>query len=36
MKWLVVEMEEQKKIIKANKKLIGIMQQKISEVLTKI
>jgi len=35
-KQLVAEMEEQEKIIEANKKLIGIMEQKISEVLDEI
>jgi len=35
-KQLVGEMEEQKKIIEANKKLIGIMEQKITEVLSEI
>ena len=35
-KQLVGEMEEQKKIIEANKKLIGIMEQKITEVLNEI
>jgi len=35
-KQLVVEMEEQEKIIEANKKLIGIMEQKITEVLNEI
>lgn len=35
-KQLVAEMEEQEKIIEANKKLIGIMEQKISEVLSEI
>ena len=35
-KQLVAEMEEQEKIIEANKKLIGIMEQKISEVLNEI
>ena len=35
-KQLVAEMEEQEKIIEANKKLIGIMEQKISEVLAEI
>jgi len=29
-------MEEQEKIIEANKKLIGIMEQKITEVLNEI
>jgi hypothetical protein len=29
-------MEEQEKIIEANKKLIGIMEQKITEVLSEI
>jgi len=29
-------MEEQEKIIEANKKLIGIMEQKIAEVLSEI
>ena len=33
---LVAEMEEQEKIIEANKKLIGIMEQKIAEVLNDI
>jgi len=33
---LVAEMEEQEKIIEANKKLIGIMEQKIAEVLSEI
>ena len=35
-KQLVAEMEEQEKIIEANKKLIGIMEQKIAEVLANI
>lgn len=35
-KQLVAEMEEQEKIIEANKKLAGIMEQKISEVLAEI
>jgi len=35
-KQLVAEMEEQEKIIEANKKLIGIMEQKIEEVLSGI
>jgi type I restriction enzyme M protein len=35
-KQLVAEMEEQEKIIEANKKLIGIMEQKITEVLNDI
>jgi len=35
-KQLVAEMEEQEKIIEANKKLIGIMEQKITEVLSEI
>ncbi|HPD73833.1 MAG TPA: N-6 DNA methylase [bacterium] len=35
-KQLVAEMEEQEKIIEANKKLVGIMEQKISEVLNQI
>jgi len=35
-KQLVAEMEEQEKIIEANKKLIGIMEQKITEVLAEI
>ena len=35
-KQLVVEMEEQEKIIEANKKLIGIMEQKIAKVLSEI
>jgi len=35
-KQLVAEMEEQEKIIEANKKLIGIMEQKIAEVLNDI
>jgi len=35
-KQLVAEMEEQEKIIEANKKLIGIMEQKITEVLNEI
>jgi len=35
-KQLVVEMEEQEKIIEANKKLIGIMEQKIADVLSEI
>ena len=35
-KHLVAEMEEQEKIIEANEKLIGIMEQKIAEVLTEI
>jgi len=35
-KQLVAEMEEQEKIIEANKKLIGIMEQKIEEVLSEI
>jgi len=29
-------MEEQEKIIEANKKLVGIMEQKITEVLSEI
>jgi len=33
---LVAEMEEQEKIIEANKKLIGIMKKKIEEVLNEI
>ena len=35
-KQLVAEMEEQGKIIEANKKLVGIMEQKIAEVLSEI
>jgi hypothetical protein len=35
-KQLVAEMEEQEKVIEANKKLVGIMEQKISEVLAEI
>ncbi len=35
-KQLVAEMEEQEKIIEANKKLIGIMEQKIAKVLSEI
>ena len=35
-KHLVAGMEEQEKIIEANKKLIGIMEQKITEVLSEI
>ena len=35
-KQLVAEMEEQEKIIEANKKLIGIMEQKIAEVLAEV
>lgn len=35
-KQLVAEMEEQEKIMEANKKLIGIMEQKIAEVLNDI
>lgn len=35
-KQLVVEMEEQEKIIKANKKLVGIMERKIQLVLDEI
>ena len=35
-KQLVAEIEEQEKIIEANKKLIGIMEQKITEVLSEI
>lgn len=35
-KQLVTEMEEQEKIIEANKKLVGIMEQKIAEVLREI
>ncbi|MDD5071454.1 MAG: restriction endonuclease subunit S [Patescibacteria group bacterium] len=35
-KHLVSEMEEQEKIIEANKKLVGIMEQKIAEVLSEI
>jgi len=35
-KQLVAEMEEQEKIIEANKKLIEIMEQKIAEVLSEI
>jgi type I restriction enzyme M protein len=35
-KQLVAEMEEQEKIIEANKKLVGIMEQKISDVLSEI
>lgn len=35
-KQLVAEMEEQEKIIEANKILVGIMEQKISEVLSEI
>ncbi len=35
-KQLVAEMEEQEKIIEANKKLVGIMEQKIVEVLSEI
>jgi type I restriction enzyme M protein len=35
-KQLVAEMEEQEKIIEANKKLIGIMEKKINEVLSEI
>lgn len=35
-KQIVVEMEEQERIIEANKKLVGIMEQKIAEVLREI
>ena len=35
-KQLVAEIEEQEKIIEANKKLIGIMEQKITGVLSEI
>lgn len=35
-KQLVTEMEEQEKIIEANKNLVGIMEQKITEVLSEI
>lgn len=35
-KRLAAEMEEQEKIIEANKKLVGIMEQKIAEVLSEI
>ena len=35
-KQLVAGMEEQEKIIEANKKLVGIMEQKITEVLSEI
>ena len=35
-KQLVAEMEEQEKIIEANKKLVGIMEQKIADVLAEI
>jgi len=35
-KQLVEEMEEQEKIIEANKKLIGIMEQKIAKVISEI
>ena len=35
-KQLVAGMEEQEKIIEANKKLVGIMEQKIAEVLSEI
>ena len=35
-KQLVAEMEEQEKIIEANKKLVGIMEQKITEVLSEV
>jgi len=35
-KQLVVEVEEQEEIIKANKKLVGIMEQKIANVLSEI
>ena len=35
-KQLVAEMEEQEKIIEANKKLVGMMEQKITEVLSEI
>ena len=35
-KHLVAGMEEQEKIIEANKKLVGIMEQKITEVLSEI
>lgn len=35
-KQLVAEMGEQEKIIEANKKPVGIMEQKISEVLAEI
>lgn len=35
-KQLVAEMEKQEKIIEANKKLVGIMEQKISDVLSEI
>jgi len=35
-KQLIAEMEEQEKIIEANKKLIGLMEQKITEVLSEI
>jgi len=35
-KKFIAEMEEQEKIIEANKKLVGIMEQKITEVLSEI
>jgi len=35
-KHLVAGMEEQEKIIEGNKKLVGIMEQKIAEVLSEI
>lgn len=35
-KHLVAEMEEQEAVIESNKKLIGIMEQKISDLLSKI
>jgi type I restriction enzyme M protein len=35
-KQLVAEIEEQEKIIEANKKLIGIMEQKINNILSEI
>ena len=35
-KQLVAEMEEQEKIIEANKKLIGIMERKIADVLSEL
>ncbi|NCS98412.1 hypothetical protein GW782_01525 [bacterium] len=35
-KYFIAEIEEQEKIIEANKKLVGIMEQKIAEVLREI
>ncbi|NCO84982.1 hypothetical protein GW868_02105 [archaeon] len=35
-KYFIAGIEEQEKIIEANKKLVGIMEQKIAEVLREI